>query len=103
MKKYTLFLYICILTFPTTVQAVCTNSTCITTDMIKMANHDQVEYSPIITHYDYLLADRGYNEPTNTGVTVYRQEAPDKIGVTIKYADGFCTREGAAFVDPACQ
>ena len=81
--------------------AQCANSTCITPELIAAANHQGppvVLYDPALTHYEYLFVARGaHGNPAFTNVTVYRQEAPGKVGVIIDYPDGFCTMEGYAY------
>ncbi len=65
--------------------------------MITASNHGAVPFIPSLTHYDYLVAARGHQAPTLTGARVYRQFSPGKVGVTDRYPDAFCLREGTAY------
>ncbi len=79
-------------------KAQCATPTCITAEMIEVANHANVIYSPALANYEFLFMERGDNTtPALTNVTVYRQEAAGKLGEIVNYPDAFCTMEGYAY------
>lgn len=78
----------------------CTNSTCITSQSIANADHAFVYTSPIKSYISSLEPpDDGStcNDPTPTGMTIYRQVVEGGTGKTVRIQDGFCLNQGCVY------
>jgi|GEM_PF-4367689 len=82
--------------FPTQESTVCQNSTCISTQIVKIADHKNVQKDEILTNFRNIIHfdEIGCMPPISTGKVVLRQRA----GRTATYQDRFCTTNGCSFI-----
>jgi len=94
--KILLFMALALFVFAPKAHAQCTNSVCVDAAMIQEAEGVNVDWDPIVTHYNLIDPTLACttNAPTNTGARTYLWFADGKNGKWINGVDAFCIRDG---------